>query len=250
MPPVKRSVRHLSMPSSTNIDRAGKLHARLPVVLVGAGDVAKHDLQRFPHDWIFVGVDGGANTCKNHGRSPSLVLGDLDSYEPDPLITAPVKHIPEQNSTDLQKALMLVDAPLIIGLGFLSDRLDHALAALDTLAYCQRPFILIGEQDAVVTLPQHTDLTLPVGTRLSLMPWPEKTLLHDQGLEYPLKGLTLKQGIQLGTSNKTIAEAVHMVTEPDGLCLLILPKTELNALIHLFAPQFAALLNLPNQPMP
>ena len=48
--------------------------------------------------------------------------------------------IPEQDSTDFDKCLRHIAAPLVLGVGFLGGRVDHELAAFSTLVTrCDRP---------------------------------------------------------------------------------------------------------------
>jgi thiamine pyrophosphokinase len=45
----------------------------------------------------------------------------------------PVHHLPEQDTTDFEKCLYSVAAPLLLGVGFLGGRADHHLAAMNVL---------------------------------------------------------------------------------------------------------------------
>ena len=103
-----------------------------PVLLVGASPELDPDMLAGiePH-WPLIAVDGGLDTAHAAGLSPSLVLGDMDSvrHVPDDM---PALQLDGQDDTDLEKALKLISAPLIIGFGFLDGRLDHALASMAT----------------------------------------------------------------------------------------------------------------------
>ena len=77
----------------------------------------------------------------------------------------------EQDSTDLEKCLYSVEAPLFIGLGFLGGRIDHHLAAMSALVkFPGKPVVLIGGEDLCFLCPRELELELPAGTRVSLYP--------------------------------------------------------------------------------
>lgn len=194
-----------------------------PVLLVGAGKVNAKVLTSLPKNIPAIGVDGGGNSLQKWGRSPCLILGDMDSFVPDPAITCPIHPIKNQDSTDFEKALKLINAPLLIGLGFLSDRLDHAVAALDALAKAQGPTMLIGESDCVAILGQNMCLQLPLGTRVSVVPWPKQSYALSEGLKYPLNELSLELTQRLGTSNESLNENIVIRPQPGGRGLIMLP---------------------------
>ncbi|MBM3613497.1 MAG: thiamine pyrophosphokinase, partial [Alphaproteobacteria bacterium] len=78
-----------------------------------------------------VAADGGADRLLRLGHMPEVAIGDFDSISaaaraalgPDRL-----HHIPEQDTTDFDKALRSVAAPFVVGLGFSGARIDHGLA--------------------------------------------------------------------------------------------------------------------------
>ena len=194
-----------------------------PVILVGAGQVNKDAFQQLPEELPVIGVDGGGNTLQDLGRPPSLVLGDMDSFTSDPGIDCPIIPISDQDSTDFEKALGLIKAPLLIGLGFLSDRLDHAVAALDALAKTKTPTLLIGESECVAVLDRGLTWQLEPGVRISIIPWPQQSFVSSIGLKYRLDDLTLKLTERLGSSNESLGGKVGITPKPGGLGLVMLP---------------------------
>ena len=186
------------------------------------------------HAPIILAVDRGADRAAAHGFSPQAIFGDLDSLSSVDAWTArgvPVHRIPEQDSVDFEKALEAVEAPAALSLGFLGGRVDHELAVFNALVrHADRPVVLLGEEDCICCLPRSLSLDLPVGTRVSLFPMDEVTGLSSQGLEWPLDGLTLSPTGRVGTSNR--ATGPVQITCGDGACLLILPATQLEALLE------------------
>ena len=204
------------------------------ITLVGGAPVSpalfRMAIQRAPR---IVAADGGADRCLAHGAQPEAVIGDMDSVSPRARsVIGPERFhlIAEQDSTDFDKALRSISAPLIIGIGFLGGQVDHLLAAMTVLArYPDRAIVLVGQHDVVAHLPPQIDLPLSAGTRVSLYPMrPVRGM--STGLHWPIDGLELSPGGRVGTSNKADGP-ISLVVEGTGL-LIILPVSEWRALQH------------------
>jgi thiamine pyrophosphokinase len=129
--------------------------------------------------------------------------------------------IAEQDSTDFDKALRSIAAPLVIGIGFLGGQVDHLLAAMTVLArYPDRAVMLVGRRDVVVHLPPQIALPVSEGTRVSLYPL-RAVSGASTGLHWPIDGVEMSPGTRVGTSNRAdgpVSLKMHM----SGM-LLILP---------------------------
>lgn len=99
------------------------LAVREAVTLVGGGPVAAHHLRAaLGIAPIAVGCDGGGDVSLPDGVQYRAVIGDMDSLLGSARLAAagvPLHRIAEQDSTDLEKCLRSISAPLVIGLGFL-----------------------------------------------------------------------------------------------------------------------------------
>ncbi|NNU80251.1 thiamine diphosphokinase [Halovulum dunhuangense] len=188
-------------------------------------------LERAPR---LVAADGGADRALEAGRAPEAVIGDLDSATSVDHWRAQgiaVHRIAEQETTDLEKCLYSLRAPLILGCGFLGERTDHALAAMSALvAYRARPVILLGEQDLVFHCPERLVLDLPEGLPVSFFPLAPVTGLHSSGLVWGVAGLGLAPGGRIGTSNRAAGGRVEAGFDGPGV-LVILPLQALDAAI-------------------
>ena len=206
------------------------------VTLAGGGGFSLKMLQsalvRAPR---LVAADGGADRLLRFGQVPEAVIGDLDSVSTaarrrlaDRLFT-----VPEQSTTDFDKALRAIAAPFVLGIGFLGGRLDHELAVLNTLArHPHRRCLLIGPRDVIFLAPRMLDLTLPAGSRLSLFPLgPVRGT--STGLRWPLQGHAFAPGGMIGTSNQ-VTGPVQMTFDAD-LMLVILPRSAMAAALDAFA---------------
>ena len=177
---------------------------------------------------FLVAADGGAAHALAFGDMPRAVIGDMDSLPETVRATIPserLHRVSEQDTTDFDKALRHISAPLVIGVGFLGARLDHTLAAMSVLLrHHAQPCILLSEEDAVFALPAEITLDLAVGSRFSLYPLAPATG-RSEGLRWPIKGLAFEPLGQIGTSNQ-VTGPVHLWSDGPGL-VAITPRAAL-----------------------
>lgn len=178
-----------------------------------------------------VACDGAAARALALGHVPARVVGDMDSLDPatraalDPAL---LHEIGEQDTTDFDKALRSVTAPLILGAGFMGGRLDHELACYNALVRNpQARCILVGDTDICFHAPGALVLDLDPGTRVSLFPMAEVTVAMT-GLKWSFEALTLAPWGRVGTSNQAVAPRVEITPDGPGL-LVILPRAALGA---------------------
>ena len=173
---------------------ADRLSSKTPVVLVGGGRLEEGQLKALGSAYPVVAADGGADAAAAAGLEPALVAGDLDSIsDPANFPESRVVPVPDEDRTDFAKALDLVDAPLVIGLGFLGKRLDHTLAATGTLAEIGAgtgapPIVLLDAFDAVFFARRPVTLGLAAGDRVSVWPLHGQGFTGSTGLVWPLDG--------------------------------------------------------------
>lgn len=218
------------------------VHSLEPVVLFGGGSAEPDVVSRA----VLLGntvtaADGGASLALKNGIVPSVVIGDFDSLtqsDKAALKSATLIQIDGQDSTDFDKALRNISAPLVIAVGFTGARLDHTLAALNTLvAHPDRRCVIVGEQDVIFLAPPKIDFTLPEGTRFSLFPMGPVSG-HSTGLEWPIAGLHFESNGRVGTSNRVSGPICLEMDQPQMLVILPLEFLEYST---------RALLNCPAQ---
>jgi thiamine pyrophosphokinase len=205
------------------------------VTLAGGGPFSARDLKlalrRAP---VAVAADSGADRLLRHGVNPEAVIGDMDSISDQALAEIPVERqhlVSEQATTDFDKALRLIKAPLVLALGFAGARLDHGLAAFSTLiARAEQRCILIGPQDLAFAAPARLELALGPGEPLSLFPMAPVTG-RSEGLEWPIAGISFAPDGMIGTSNRVVAKRVVLEFDRRGM-LVILPRRRLDAAIR------------------
>lgn len=210
------------------------------VTLLGAGQVNKDDIDlAMSIAPTLVAADGGAKIAVKMGQTPEFVVGDFDSISSSILKKIPKYaqlRIENQNSTDFEKCLDNVQAPLILGVGFLGRRLDHQLAALHALVkYRDTRCILLGKKDVCFHVPRQFSISLKSGSRFSLFPF-APTSGRSTGLQWPIDGLAFQPHQKIGTSNCVVSGKVKLTMEQPGM-IAILPRNALKAAVQALGAQ-------------
>lgn len=194
------------------------------VTLVGGGAFAVQDLSlAMALAPVLVAADGGANALCAMGHIPNQVIGDMDSLDPalKRQLAGRLVSVPEQDSTDFDKCLRLIQAPFIIGLGFDGARLDHTLAAMTSLVWHGRArVVLLCAQDICFLAPPQISLDLSVGERVSLFPMTAVTG-RSSGLHWPIDGLQFAPDSTIGTSNRAASAEVTLAFDAPGMLVLL-----------------------------
>ncbi len=194
------------------------------VTLVGGGAFAVQDLSlAMALAPVLVAADGGANALCAMGHIPNQVIGDMDSLDSalKRQLAGRLVSVPEQDSTDFDKCLRLIQAPFIIGLGFDGARLDHTLAAMTSLVWHGRArVVLLCAQDICFLAPPQISLDLSVGERVSLFPMTAVTG-RSSGLHWPIDGLQFAPDSTIGTSNRAASAEVTLAFDAPGMLVLL-----------------------------
>lgn len=215
-----------------------QFHSDLPVTLLGAGqstiDCLKEALTHAP---FLVAADGGANMAIAAGRVPEAVIGDFDSITDAVRAAIPPErliHVAEQDTTDFEKCLSRIAAPLILGVGFAGGRLDHVMAVWTVLArYPAQRCVILGQDDVVFLSPRRLRLGLAEGTRVSLFPI-GAVAGRSEGLHWPIDGIGFAPDGRIGTSNRATGP-VTLEFDAEKM-LVLLPRDCLPAVIAALAP--------------
>jgi len=210
------------------------------VTLLGASNVKTQDIMECLHlAPTLVAADGGAKIAVKMGQIPQKVIGDFDSIGKKTLGKIPPARlfkITDQNTTDFEKCLAHISAPMILGLGFMGRRLDHQLSALNALVkFAHQPCVLLGKRDLVFHVPATLTLRLAPETRFSLFPLSQMRATST-GLNWPIDEVHFSPNQSIGTSNLTNADQVTLTTDGPGL-LAILPRKTLTKVLDGFAAQ-------------
>jgi len=164
--------------------------------------------------YLTVCCDGGARHFRNLKIKPDIIIGDMDSIDPDQLAMYAaleikiIKYSPNKDYTDteiaLDYALGLKPRKIYIWCS-LGGRIDHTLANIFLLLKGQKKGIetfLIDEYCEAFVLDKEDSFTNEKGKTVSLLSLtPSVTGITLSGFAYPLVRGSLKLGETRGISN-------------------------------------------------
>ena len=204
-----------------------------PVTLVGGAQLGPDDLSiTTALAPTVVAADSGADHLLANDIAPTAIFGDLDSISDAARAKyADVLHqIDEQDTTDLSKALRHIQAPVVLGVGFIGNRIDHTFAALHSaLTHIDRPIVFLGSDDVIFVLKDcDAFLVVPTYTPLAVLPLIESTV-SSEGLKWELDQMVLSMAELISSSNQTANASVRISVE--GAVAVTLPRDQLKAAI-------------------
>jgi thiamine pyrophosphokinase len=189
--------------------------------------------------WVEAGdtmicADGGVNHCLALGYRPQVVVGDMDSIDPDTLRRLAAdgveleRHPRHKDQTDLELALeraLRDGADEVLILGALGGRLDLTLANVLILAQRQWPIpVGVAEGNQVASVlhgGESITLSGPPGSTVSLIPLSDEvTGVTYGGLEYDLTNATISLGSTRAVSNE-VRESPATISIRSGLALIV-----------------------------
>ena len=212
-----------------------------PVILVGPADFDFGLFEKLSENgYGIIAADGGANRLYDKNKMPDAIIGDLDSLEnrgdfgPDTKII----HFKEQETTDFEKCLYCVDAPIFLAMGFTGKRLDHTLDNTHTITKLHKTknVLLIANHD--ISFVWQGKFISPVAkqTTVSVFPLMPIEFSHSEGLMFGLDHLKMEIGQFVGTSNRTINTDFSIVptdAHSDTPYLITLSSEELYELVNI-----------------
>jgi thiamine pyrophosphokinase len=183
---------------------------------------------------LFVCADGGANVAREHGVTPSAIIGDLDSAT-----TATLAHfmdatiVRDENTerTDTEKALEWVlgrgTFEVVTVLGASVGRLDHVLGHLSLLRrYYGRTRVVLEDDTGRAWLGRDT-VSIPdrPGTIVSFFAVgaPAEGVTTDN-LKYRLRDARLEMGIQDSISNVVQATPAAIQIRRGEIVVIVVTK--------------------------
>jgi thiamine pyrophosphokinase len=210
-------------------------HNKNKTVLFANGDLPlpKHLRAQLNNNDFFIAVDGGLSYITAMKLKPNLIIGDLDSADPELVDRFKAqgvevrKYPPKKNETDLELALdaALEMKPDIIWIaGALGNRLDQTLGNVFLLTQDKLADVDVRIVDGtrqVFLIRKSAVIHGSPGQRLSLIPLNgPATGIITKGLKYPLEKETLYPDQSRGISNRLTGSTVT-ITIQDGLLLCI-----------------------------
>lgn len=197
-------------------------------LLIGNGELVSAQLLKklaAQADYVLA-ADGGANNALTCNITPDGVIGDLDSISArtKKMLAGKILHIPAQDNTDLEKALLwLIKHKFthVTLVGFVGDRWDFSignLLALTRVAH-KLEICVAGNNWRIFPLVSEAKFTCKKNKRVSIIPLKTCTGVTLSGLKYPLKNTRLSPGTTRTLSNQTNSSCFR-VSLAHG-CLLV-----------------------------
>ena len=187
---------------------------------------------------LLIAADGGIHNCEALGIKPDVIIGDLDSMDPNEVssyqdVGVEVIRFPShKDESDLELALIYTlehGFKEIIIIGGLGERWDMTMINILLLAHPKYSGLNIrlldGTQELfLIKSGKPVDLPGKPGDTLSLIPLAGDACgIITHGLEYPLNNETLKFGESRGVSNVFMAASAQ-ITFSQGLILCIINR--------------------------
>ncbi len=182
-----------------------------------------------------VAADSGLHLADAHGWHVDLVVGDMDSVDPDRLRQAAAdgvvidRHPTDKDATDLELALDLLLAEGVrhtVVVAADGGRSDHLFAVV--LGCCSERFAPLGLRlwlDSTLVVPvrglAHVDGR--PGALVSILPIHGPAVVTTQGLRWPLQSERLEAGATRGVSNVMLGE-VASIEVTDGCVAVLMPQ--------------------------
>ncbi len=208
----------------------------MKVVIVASGELDADDAWLLDGADLVIAADGGAVSLDRLGRRPAMLVGDLDSTEPDLVErleasgTRIDRHPVEKEASDSELALeaaLVAGADEVLLLGAIGgDRLDHSLAnvlLLSDPALGGRDVRLAHRGSTVRALRggERRALAGAIGDLVTLLPvGGDAAGVTTDGLRWPLEGATLRMGRSRGLSNEIVAAPASVRLE-HGVLLVV-----------------------------
>jgi thiamine pyrophosphokinase len=209
---------------------------RAAIVLAG-GDPVEPDLRTLlPNGAVVVAADSGLHQAELLGLRVDYVVGDLDSADPAAVERARAagavveRHPVDKDATDLELAFDLArdrGAVRITVVGGSGGRLDHFLANVALLASPRFADLEIDARlgEAYVVVVQGGRLprvvTGTAGSLVTLLPvGGDASGITTIGLQYPLRGATLRPGTSRGVSNVLVGEQASVALDQGTLLVI------------------------------
>ena len=210
-------------------------------IVVAGGDAAPEDAARLADADLVIAADSGAEWLDARGIRPDVLLGDMDSIQPDLLerlsnegVTIE-RHPADKDASDAELAVeraVADGAADVVMLGALGGgRLDHELANLllvadDRWRGHRLQIVRGGTTARAAHAGEKLELAGAVGDLVTLFSvsgdaWGVRT----EGLRYPLVGESLGLGRSRGLSNQ-VEKAPASVSLERGTLLVIETRKE------------------------
>ena len=182
-------------------------------------------------DDFIIAADGGTRHALALGRTPNVIIGDLDSlpanFEISKFDNDVILYPKDKNETDLELAIqhaLTLNPEQIIILAALGGRLDQTLGNIALISDLQPAAYNMKIDDGLEEIffcRENAQVDGASGDIVSLIPWQgEVTGIVTAGLKWSLQNETLYPQKTRGISNEMIGDAATVQIK-SGLLLIV-----------------------------
>lgn len=203
--------------------------------LVFAGGVSPR-LSRsdLPAADLVIAADSGVHHALDIGVIPQVIVGDMDSADPDRVGDAVaagasvISHPTDKDQTDLELALQVAverGAGALTVVGALGGRVDHQLANIALLGsdrWADQHVDLLDASARLWVVRDRLVLDLPPGATITLLPLGGPAVVSSDGFRWDLDSQEIEPGSSLGVSNLADANS-QTISVTRGVLAAIAP---------------------------
>jgi len=198
-------------------------------IYLGGGVYEDGYIEKPREDDLVIAADSGYANALRLGVTPSLVVGDFDSFkEPLPPTVEKMQVPAEKDFTDSQLAVDIAckkGAEKIFLIGGLDGRLDHALsnlAILESLWHERIRAIICDGRNRARYLEASSELIPNLGYKyLSILALDKRVKgVSIVGCKYPLKRATLSRDYQYAVSNEIEKNCALISVRKGGIFII------------------------------
>jgi thiamine pyrophosphokinase len=215
------------------------------IIIFANGDLPNKEKARaiLREDDFIIAADGGTHHALALGRTPDVIIGDLDSlpanFELSTFNDDVILYPKDKNETDLELAIqhaLTLNPEQIIILAALGGRLDQTLGNIALISNVQQPALSLSKGstfnislddgiEEVFFCREQAQVNGANGDTVSLIPWQgEVTGVITTGLKWPLQNEILYPQKTRGISNEMMNDTATIQIK-SGLLLIIHRRT-------------------------
>ena len=204
-----------------------------PALIIANGAACQPELLGQLLEWspLVVVLDSAIERVISLDIKVDVLLGDFDrDFNPDDYqarqYPLEIAHTPDQNKTDLEKALdYLIERkiPAVNIVWATGRRADHTITNLTNIVRYRDliKIVILDDHSKIFLLPNKFEKWYTAGTPISLIPIGVVKGIHSQNLVYPLANDTLTIGYRTGSSNAVATDGLVTIEHTEGDLLLM-----------------------------
>lgn len=204
-----------------------------PALIIANGASCQPELLGQLLEWspLVVVLDSAIERVIHLDIKIDVLLGDFDrDFDPEVYKTKQypleIVHTPDQNKTDLEKALdYLIERkiPSVNIVWATGKRADHTITNLTNIVRYRDliKIVILDDHSKIFLLPNKFKKWYTAGTPISLIPIGVVKGIHSQNLVYPLANDTLTIGYRTGSSNAVATDGLVTIEHSEGDLLLM-----------------------------